>query len=198
MTQGADEEAACRGGVPLLGQQHLDDLPELVDRPVQVPPPTGGLDVGLIDKPPVPGRMPKWPGIGEQREPLHQPVHRDVVDLDAELGQQLLDVPVGQPIGRYQRTATVITSGGKPEPGKRRPVDVGTGEPRSTHLPSFLSQTDRPPAGLDLCNRPATPRRSLHRTRPCLVSDAATPPEPARAGRTQHRRLSRRTDKESR
>jgi hypothetical protein len=32
-----DEEPACGGGVPLFGQQHVDDLPVLVDRPVQIP-----------------------------------------------------------------------------------------------------------------------------------------------------------------
>ena len=31
-------------------------------------------------------------------EPLHPPVDRDVIDGDAALGQQFLDVPVGQPI----------------------------------------------------------------------------------------------------
>ena len=41
--QRAGEEPAGGGGVPLLGQQHVDDLPVLVDRPVQVPPPAGTL-----------------------------------------------------------------------------------------------------------------------------------------------------------
>jgi len=36
-------------------------------------------------------------GVGQQRrEPLHPPVHGDVVDLDTPLGQQLLDVAVGE------------------------------------------------------------------------------------------------------
>jgi hypothetical protein len=36
-------------------------------------------------------------GVGEQRrEPHHPPVDGDVVDLDAALGEQLLDVAVGQ------------------------------------------------------------------------------------------------------
>jgi hypothetical protein len=34
-------------------------------------------------------------GLGEQRsEPLYPPVHSDVVDLDATLGQQLLHVAI--------------------------------------------------------------------------------------------------------
>jgi hypothetical protein len=34
--QRSGEQAAGSGGVPLLGQLHVDELPELVDRPVQV------------------------------------------------------------------------------------------------------------------------------------------------------------------
>jgi len=45
-----------------------------------------------------------------------------VVGLDATLGQQLLDVPVGEPKRRYQRTATTITSGGN---RKRVNTDCG-------------------------------------------------------------------------
>jgi hypothetical protein len=36
-----------------------------------------------------------------------------MVDLDATLGEQLLDVAVGSPKRRYQRTASTMTSGGK-------------------------------------------------------------------------------------
>jgi hypothetical protein len=41
-----------------------------------------------------------------------------VVDLDTALGEYLLDVAVGQAEARYQRTASTITSGGKPKPAK--------------------------------------------------------------------------------
>ena len=87
--QGSDEEPAGGGGVPLLGQQHVDDLPVLVDRAVEVPPPPGHLDVGLVDEPPVSGGVPERSGgVGEQRgEPLHPPVHGHLVDLDAAFGQ---------------------------------------------------------------------------------------------------------------
>ena len=42
--------------------------------------------------------MPTGPGgVGQQRrEPQHPPVDGDVVDLDATLDEQLLDVAVGQ------------------------------------------------------------------------------------------------------
>jgi hypothetical protein len=36
-----------------------------------------------------------------------------VIDLDAALGEQLLDVAVGQGVTQVQRTATAITSRGK-------------------------------------------------------------------------------------
>ena len=66
--QRTDEESPCGGGVPLLGQQHVNDLPVLIHSPVQVPSPAGDLDVGLIHEPPVPGSVPQRPGgIGEQR-----------------------------------------------------------------------------------------------------------------------------------
>jgi hypothetical protein len=42
--------------------------------------------------------VPAWPGgIGQQRcEPLDPAVDRDMVDLDAALGEQLFDVAIGQ------------------------------------------------------------------------------------------------------
>jgi hypothetical protein len=86
--------------LPLLGQHDVDDLPVLVDRPVQIPPPAGDLDVGLIDEPPVPGGVSERAGgTGEECcESLDPPVHGDMVDVDAALGQQLLDVAVGQAV----------------------------------------------------------------------------------------------------
>ena len=100
VAESAFEEPAGRRGVPLFGQQHVDDLPELVDRPIQVPPPASDLHIGLIHEPPIPDRVPTRPGgLGEQRrEPRHPPVDRDVVDVHAALGQQLLDIPVGEAV----------------------------------------------------------------------------------------------------
>jgi hypothetical protein len=142
MSQGPSEEPAGRRGVSLLGQQHVDDLPVLVDRPVQVSPPAGDLDVGLIDEPPVAGGVPQRAGgVGEQRrESLHPAVHRHVVRPDTALGQQLLDIPVGQPVAEIPADSDRDHLGREPEAGKRGPVDVGTGGSRSTHSPSFLSR----------------------------------------------------------
>jgi hypothetical protein len=72
----------------------------LIDRPVEIGPLAGDLQVGLIDEPPVTWSVPAGPGsLDELRgETLHPPVDGDVIDGDAALGQQFLDVPVGQSV----------------------------------------------------------------------------------------------------
>jgi hypothetical protein len=71
------------------GCVHVDDLPELVDRPVEVHPPAGHLHVGLVHEPAVANPMPGKPGgVGQQRgKPLYPPVHGDVVHVDAAFGE---------------------------------------------------------------------------------------------------------------
>jgi hypothetical protein len=57
------EEPASGRGVPLLGQQDVDDdLAVLVNRPIQIPPPAGHLDVRLVHEPAVPDRVPQRAG----------------------------------------------------------------------------------------------------------------------------------------
>ena len=72
--------------------------PNWVDGPEQVPPGPSDLDVRLIDVPAIPDQVSSGscrPGeLG--REPLDPTVDCDVVDLDAALAQELLDVPVRQ------------------------------------------------------------------------------------------------------
>ena len=72
----------------------------LVDRPVEIRPLAGDLDVGLIGEPPVTRGVPGWPGgLDELRcEALDPPIDGDVIDPDAALGQQLLNVTVGQAV----------------------------------------------------------------------------------------------------
>jgi hypothetical protein len=83
-----EEPASCRQIPPFRGE-HVDDLPVLVDRPVQVDPAPGDLQVGLVDEPAVPGDVPAGPGGVDQLrgEPLHPPVDRDVIHNDATFGQ---------------------------------------------------------------------------------------------------------------
>ena len=73
--------------------------------------------------------MPAGPsGVGQQwREPLDPAVDADVVDLDTTVGEEFLDVAVGQAEARYQRTATTMTSGGKRNP-RRRTAELEYGE----------------------------------------------------------------------
>jgi hypothetical protein len=79
----------------------------LIDRAVQVGPPAGHIDVGLIDEPSVADDVPSWAGrINElAREDLHPAVNRRVIDDDAAFGQQVLDIAIGKAVAQYQRTA---------------------------------------------------------------------------------------------
>src|ERR687894_2600812 len=52
------EEPAGGRPVPVLRHQHINDLPELVDRPVEVDPLSGNLDIRFIDEPSIPGSVP--------------------------------------------------------------------------------------------------------------------------------------------
>jgi hypothetical protein len=67
------EEPTGSLGVAAGRNQHVDDLPVLVDRPVHVPPDPVDLHVGLVDEPPVARRVAaESGGVGQQRgEPLH-------------------------------------------------------------------------------------------------------------------------------
>jgi hypothetical protein len=87
--QGPGEEPAGCPPVPLRRGENIDDLPVLVDRPVQVHPLPSYLQVGLVDEPAIPGDVPAWPGGVDQLrgEPLYPPVDRDVIHHIVALGQ---------------------------------------------------------------------------------------------------------------
>ena len=84
------------GGVATWGDEHVDDLSELVDRSVDVAPLSSHLHIGLVHEPAIAHGVPAGAGsLGQQRcESLHPPVHGDVVDLHTTLRQQFLDVAV--------------------------------------------------------------------------------------------------------
>jgi hypothetical protein len=92
------EEAAGGLGVAPRGDEHVDDLAELVDRAVDVAPPTGDLHIGLVHEPAISNTMTAGSGgVGQQRrEPLDPAVDGGVVDVDPALGEQLLHVAIGQ------------------------------------------------------------------------------------------------------
>jgi hypothetical protein len=84
--------------VPSGGHEHVNDLAELVDRAVHIPPPSGDLHIRLVDLPAVADGVPAGPSsLGQQRcEPHHPAVDGDVVDLDAALDQEFTG-PLGLP-----------------------------------------------------------------------------------------------------
>jgi hypothetical protein len=75
-------------GVTPRGDEHIDDLTELVDRSIDVAPLSRHLHIRLVDLPAVTEGVPaRTSGVGQQRcEAQHPPVDRDVVDLDTALG----------------------------------------------------------------------------------------------------------------
>jgi hypothetical protein len=79
------EEPPGGGAITTPGDEYVDDLPELVDRAVDIAPVASNLGVGLIDLPASPDGMPARPGgLGQQRrEALDPAVDGGVVDLDA-------------------------------------------------------------------------------------------------------------------
>jgi hypothetical protein len=95
---GPVEEPAGRLGIPVWRYQDVDDLAELVDRAVDVTPLASDLHLRLVHLPAVPdGVATRSSGVGQQRrEPLHPPVDGDVIDFDASLSEEFLDVAVGQ------------------------------------------------------------------------------------------------------
>jgi hypothetical protein len=96
------EEPPSRISVPASRDQHVDDLPILVDRPVHVAPHPVDLDVRLVHKPSVAWQVAGEPsGVGQQRrEPLHPAEDGDVVNLNTAFDQQFLDVAVGQAVAQ--------------------------------------------------------------------------------------------------
>jgi hypothetical protein len=56
------EEPVGGRGVSLPGDEDVDDLPELVNRPVYIPPLPGDLHVGLVHLPAVADGVPTRPG----------------------------------------------------------------------------------------------------------------------------------------
>jgi hypothetical protein len=73
-------------------------LTELVDRPVDVPPPARDLHIRLVHEPTIADGVAAGPGgVDEQRsEALHPPIQGDVVNFDPTLGEELLHIAIGE------------------------------------------------------------------------------------------------------
>ncbi len=94
------EECRRSSQITLRGHEHVDDLPVLVNGPIDVPPGPGDLHVGLIDKPVTTHAVAARPSrVDEQgREPLSPPEQGHVVNFDTAFSEQLLQIPVGQSV----------------------------------------------------------------------------------------------------
>jgi len=115
-----EEPTGC-GRVATWRDEHIDDLAELVDRPVHVAPPTGDLDVGLIDVPAGPeGVAAGAGGVGQQgREALDPAVDGDVVNFNAAFGEQFYDVSVREAEAEVPADGQDDHVGREPEAGER-------------------------------------------------------------------------------
>src|SRR5664280_1414394 len=112
-------EEPCRSlQVSLLGHEHVDDLPILVNGPVDVSPGPRHLHVSLIDEPVTADAVAAWAGrVDEQgRESLNPSEQGHMVDLDTPFGEEFLKVPVGQSVAQVPGTAIRMTSGGNLKP----------------------------------------------------------------------------------
>jgi hypothetical protein len=92
----AGEEPTSGCVISFFGDEDVDDLATLVDRPVQTDPPPGDFDLRFVNEPPITTAVPARLCRADQQrsEPLHPPVDADVIDVDAPLGQQFFDVSV--------------------------------------------------------------------------------------------------------
>src|SRR6266516_1174950 len=114
------EEAPRGRQVTPPRQQNIYDLAVLIDRPVEIGPLTGDLQVGLVGKPPVTGSVAARPVRLDELggEPLDPPVDSDVIDGDSTLGQQLPGGPVGQSLAQVPADGDRDHLGGNRKPAK--------------------------------------------------------------------------------
>jgi hypothetical protein len=112
-----------RHPVPPRGDEHVNHLPELINCSVYVPPLPGDLHVGLIHEPAISYSVPAGAGSLSQqrREPLHPPVHSDMVDLHTTLSQQFLDIAVRQAEAQVPANSHDDHVGREAEAGEGRP-----------------------------------------------------------------------------
>jgi hypothetical protein len=96
------EEPAGSRQASLLRGQDVDDLPELVDRPVQIDPPPGDLDIGFVDEPAVPGGVAAGAGGVDERggEPLDPSIHAHMINVYAAFCQEFFDLAIGEPVAQ--------------------------------------------------------------------------------------------------
>jgi hypothetical protein len=128
------------------GHIHVKDLAELVDRTVDVPLAAAHLDVGLVYGPAISNTMSAGSGgINKQRrEPLHPTIDGDVVDLDPALGEQFLDIAVGQPEAQVPADRQHNHIGWEAEAGEGGPCCGSRTRAVSSHTDSLAARTQSP------------------------------------------------------
>jgi len=90
---------------------------------VDIAPPTGHLDVGLVYPPAVPDTVSARACrlCQQRREALHPAEDADVVDSDPAFGQQLFHVPIGEPVPEVPPDRHQDHLRREPETGEARP-----------------------------------------------------------------------------
>ena len=124
LAMGGDRRSEeLRGGleVSLPGHEHIDDLPVLVDDPVDVSPGPRDLHVGLVNEPVTAHAMAAWSCcVYEQgSEPLDPPEQGHMVNLDPTFGEQLLQISVGQSVAQVPAHRDQDDLRREPEAGER-------------------------------------------------------------------------------
>jgi hypothetical protein len=121
--------------------EHVDDLAELVNCTVDVPPPSSDLHVGLVCEPASPNPMAAWSdSLDKQwREPLHPAVDADVVDLDATLCEELFDVSIGKAEAQVPPDRQHDDVGWEAVTGERGPRSWRRSRATSSHADSLAA-----------------------------------------------------------
>ena len=96
--QSRGEERASRGDVTAARDEHVDDLTIFIHSPSHVAPDAGDFDVSLVDEPPHADRVPTRSCRVNQRwrEAMHPTEQGDVIDLDAVLREEFLEIAIRQ------------------------------------------------------------------------------------------------------
>jgi hypothetical protein len=90
------QKPQCGLGVAVLGEQKVDRLAVLIDRPIQLAPLAFDLDVRLVHPPANPHRtLPAMKRFFQQGTVFHDPaLDRRMVDRDPTLLHQFFDMPI--------------------------------------------------------------------------------------------------------
>jgi hypothetical protein len=116
------EEPAGSREISFLGHQYVEDLAELINHPVQIDPSSRDFDVCFIDEPPIARDVSAGScRVDQQRgEPLHPPVHAQVINHDAPFCQQLLHIAVRKALSEVPTHRHQYYFRRKPIPSKAR------------------------------------------------------------------------------